>query len=338
MLKFSTIILPVTAALVFFSGCSDDNPVRARAPGAHRIAFSSRRSGLPQIYVMNPDGTGVSRISSAIQSAMTPRWSPAGDRIAFVGGDSLETELQIFVVSPDGSDQIDLTKAPGTLNWDPSWSPDGSRIAFTSKRDGNPEIYVMRFDGSGQQRLTNNPAVDSTPRWSPTGDAITFLSNRDGKNEIYSIRPNGSDQVPVTTPPHDVAEYSWSRSRTLAFSSSLTGSIEIYTMAWDGSGERQLTSDSLNQMEPTWSPDGRKIAYQASDGMHILSEDGSNDNWVPNSNYLGFGLAWSPDGRSIAIATLYNGDFEIVITTQDGTGRQNLTQSPGDDTDPAWEP
>ena len=48
-----------------------------------------------------------------------------------------------------------------------SWSPDGTRIAFGSNRDGNGEIYVMNADGSGQTRLTNNPAEDAVPAWSP---------------------------------------------------------------------------------------------------------------------------------------------------------------------------
>ena len=49
----------------------------------------------------------------------------------------------------------------------PSWSPDGGRIAFDSLRDGNGEIYVMNADGSGQTRLTDNPASDGSPSWSP---------------------------------------------------------------------------------------------------------------------------------------------------------------------------
>ena len=66
----------------------------------------------------------------------------------------------------------------------PTWSPDGSKIAFHSTRDGNNEIYVMNADGSGQTRLTNNPAAGLLPAWSPDGIKIAFTSIRGGNQEI----------------------------------------------------------------------------------------------------------------------------------------------------------
>lgn len=333
-----TLIWASIASLPLLCGCGDDNSVAPATPGTHRLAFTSWRSGLPQIYVMNPDGSGVNRISSTVESAMTPRWAPGGGLVAFAGGDSLESELQIFVVSATGTNQVNLTQAPGTVNVDPSWSPDGSKIAFTSTRDGNTEIYVMNSDGSNSHRLTENSSSDWKPRWFPGGDAISFLSNRDGKYEIFVMNPDGSHQVAVTDPPHDVWDYAWSSDRRLAFSSLRAGNEDIYATVWLTVGEIQLTSDSLNQNDPAWSPDGKKIAYKSFDGIHVVASDGSNDQWVPNSNYLGFGLAWSPDGQALVLANLDNGDFDIVITAPDGTERHNLTQSPGDDLFPAWEP
>jgi len=331
-------ITTIVTLMTLVSGCGGDDPVQPPPPGLPPIAFASKRTGLPQICLMNADGTGVHQISHSVQSARTPRWSPAGDRIAFVGGDSLEAEVQIFVCASDGSNQVDLTKVPGARNLDPSWSPDGSRIAFASTRDGNLEIYMMNADGSNPLRLTNTAEADFMPRWSPTGDAITFLSNRSGMYELYSMQPDGSNQVPLTSPPHQVSQYSWSKSHILVFSSSAQGNYDIYRIASDGTGEARLTSDTLNQTEPAWSPDGQRLAYFSSDGIHVMSADGSNDHWVPDSNYLGFGLAWSPDGSTIALANLANGDFDIVTTAAEGTGRQNLTHQPGDDLDPAWKP
>ena len=70
-----------------------------------------------------------------------------------------------------------IKESPPFYDTDPSWSPDGSRIAFVSYRDGNrPEIYVMNRDGSGQIRLTDNPAIDHSPSWSPDGSRIAFVS------------------------------------------------------------------------------------------------------------------------------------------------------------------
>lgn len=151
------------------------------------------------------------------------------------------------------------------------------------------------------------------------------------------MKSDGRGQLPITTPPHQVSEFAWSAYYRLAFSSSRAGNFDIYTIGENGSDEVRLTSDSTNQSDPAWSPDGQRVAYFSHDGIHIVSDGAPDDHWVPNSNYLGFGLNWSPDGKWIAFANLENGDFDVVITTPEGE-RRNLTQSAGDDVDPIWEP
>jgi TolB protein len=67
-------------------------------------------------------------------------------------------------MNADGSGQRCLTLTAWRI---PAWSPDGRKIAFLSKRDGNPEIYVMNTDGSEQRNVTRNPADDGLFAWSP---------------------------------------------------------------------------------------------------------------------------------------------------------------------------
>jgi Tol biopolymer transport system component len=69
----------------------------------------------------------------------------------------------------------------------PSTSPDGKRIAYMSNADGNWEIYVMNWDGTGRLRLTRNVAGEAAPHWSPDGNKIIFASNRSGKFALYTI-------------------------------------------------------------------------------------------------------------------------------------------------------
>jgi len=76
----------------------------------------------------------------------------------------------------------------------PALSPDGSQVAFMSQRDGNWEVYVIKADGTGLQRLTTDPAEDGLPAWSPDGQVLAFLSNRSGKWAMWATTPAGDTQ------------------------------------------------------------------------------------------------------------------------------------------------
>jgi Tol biopolymer transport system component len=72
-------------------------------------------------------------------------------------------------------------------------STDGSKIAFRSKRDGNPEIYVMNNDGTNQRRLTFNAKQDAEPAWSPNGQKLAFLSDRNGTLNVWVMDSTGAN-------------------------------------------------------------------------------------------------------------------------------------------------
>jgi dipeptidyl aminopeptidase/acylaminoacyl peptidase len=140
---------------------------------------------------MNADGTG--RFPIAIFSgAANPDWSPDGWSLVFDHVNSIWTYNRIT--------QTGLRLSNGTGDSRPRYSPDGSKIVFQSNRDGQPEIYVMNSNGTGQTRLTNNPAWDSAPAWSPDGTKILFTSLRDGPMSpaLYVMNADGSNQIRVT--------------------------------------------------------------------------------------------------------------------------------------------
>jgi Tol biopolymer transport system component len=148
------------------------------SPDGKRIVFCSSRartleipnSWKPNLYIMNPDGTEVTRLTESFYEDANPVWSPDGKKIAFDRRGNANESWSIYVVNADGSDLFQVTHNlmhDRYYGHSPTWSPDGTRLAFVSDHDGNGEIYVINIDGTGLKRLTNDPGEDAYPAWSP---------------------------------------------------------------------------------------------------------------------------------------------------------------------------
>ena len=143
-------------------------------PGRNgKIAYERQVApGDYDIYVMEPDGSGRTRLTSNryIWDIM-PSWSPDGTKIAFAS--DRQANWDVYLMNADGSGQTSLT-GPATADWDPTWSPWGTRIAFLRDVDDASDIFVMNADGTGQVNLTNTPRNESEPSWSPDGTRIAY--------------------------------------------------------------------------------------------------------------------------------------------------------------------
>ncbi len=118
------------------------------SPDGSKIVFSSTPSAAgkyPQIYIMDADGSSITRLGNPSATNITPVFSPDGRKIVFAS--EYQENYQIYIINTDGSNPTRLTNPPW-VNFFPSYSPDGRKIAFVSNSDGLFQIYIMNADGS----------------------------------------------------------------------------------------------------------------------------------------------------------------------------------------------
>jgi Tol biopolymer transport system component len=258
-------VLGLAAAVTVIAFTGPASPA-AGVAAANRIVFHSRlKGGNNEIFSINANGTGLTRLTRSAASDSNPTWSPDGKRVAFEsnrhGDRHGYQDSDVFVLNANGSGIREVTFS-NRFDGDPAWSRQNT-IAFESERNGLADVYSIRADGSAEKRLTVSPAFDGDPAWSPNGKRITFTSERDGGDrEVYVMNADGTDQVRLTTSAGFDENPSWSpNGRLIAFDSMRDGNLEIYVMNADGTNVRRVTDHPAIDAIPAWSQDGARIAF-----------------------------------------------------------------------------
>ena len=122
------------------------------------------------VFVINADGTGMRRITPFSLGAFSVRWSPDGRLLAFSSAEP-PLDSQIYVVAPDGTGLLQLTKpVEGVESSSPEWAPDSTKVAFQSwtqpeSAGGHEDLWIVNSDGTGLFQLTNTPSIKNTLNW-----------------------------------------------------------------------------------------------------------------------------------------------------------------------------
>ena len=167
----------------------------------------------------------------------TPKWSPDGGRIAFIG-ELWDAGIQI--VNLADLSVYNLTGGQA-FDWSPAWSPDGSTIAFVSDRTGIQELYRVNNDGTGLVRLTTAIGFNGGFAWSPDGRTIALARDIAGESDLYRINADGSSIVRLTSGLGGIGEFEWSSDSTRILFDCAT---EVCVINANATGFARLTASS----------------------------------------------------------------------------------------------
>jgi TolB protein len=240
---------------------------------ASRVLFVSGG----RVYRIDSDGEDLTPLTPAGQTALSPAWSPDGQRVAFtlLG----EGRGGIVVQTLSGGNSFVVPGSQTALNITPVFSPDTRTLAFAHSDERGTDIYTANVvERCCAQRLTVGRFADNlSPTFSPDGRRIAFISTRAGPPQLYVMAADGTDQELLA--PFDFGATGssnapeWSPDgANVVFHREVSGSPQIVLVDVAGRRVRQLTSSGRNE-DPTWAPDGRHVAF-------ISDRSGRRQIWI----------------------------------------------------------
>ena len=226
-------------------------------------------------------------------------------------GDTETLENGIWTTSPatgaramlSGCTEVDssLTPCAQLHHADPSVSPAGERVVF----DAGSHLAVVSFGGGDLLPLPQRSPDDGDPAFAPDGLRIIFSAGkaRTGtRRDLWIADADGAHARRLTRG----SSPAWSTRGWIAFCSR----GRVYRIRPDGTGRRPLTRSG--GYSPTWSPDGRRLAFIANRGVYVVRADGTQPRRIATVEMID-GIAWSPDGRRLAAMGYLDGMWTMDL-------------------------
>ena len=259
---------------------------------------------------------------------------PPGQGGKIVFQKSQAGSYDIWVMDPDGSDQVNLTADQAEDAYYPSWSPDGTKIAYEVDvyDDGSDyDIWVMNADGSGKDGIAEAETLEGGPKWSPDGTKIAFHDGED----VWVMDSDGSDRDRLTDDPAFDCCADWSPDGSrIVFDSERSGDRVQWIMTADGSNPSMVPESVESDLGYRFSPDGQELVFYHHGDIYTMNVAGTERQQITDNDMNEHAPTWSADGTRIIFTREISESGQIFSMNPDGSDLVNLSNSAGYDGNP----